>query len=76
MNKIVNKDNNKVYDIFDVTYDKAGYPHFLIYKENEDGNNGQWVRMSAKHFRTYTVEDWEKEIGEAKTTLQFATYDC
>ena len=69
MNKIVNKDNNKVYDIFDVTYDKAGYPRFLIYKD------GQWIRMSAKHFRPYTVEDWEKEIGEAKTTLQFATYD-
>lgn len=49
MNKIVNKDNNKVYDIFDVTYDKAGYPRFLIYKD------GQWIRMSAKHFRPYTV---------------------
>lgn len=67
---IMNKDNNKMCEVFDITYDNAGYPHFLIYKD------GQWIRMSAKHFRPCTGEDWEKEIGDAKTTLQFSTYDC
>lgn len=33
------------YKVYDITYDKAGYPHFLIYKE------GQWLRVSAKYFR-------------------------
>ena len=42
---VVNKDTGKMYEVYDITYDKAGYPHFLIYKDN------QWVRMSAKHFR-------------------------
>lgn len=48
---VINKYNNKVYDIFDVTYDKAGYPHFLIYKDN------QWARVSAKHFRPLEDKD-------------------
>ena len=42
---LINKDNNKEYEIYDITYDKSGYPHFLIYKDE------QWTRMSAKHFR-------------------------
>lgn len=50
---VVNKDSNskntygyeKIYEVYDITYDKNGYPHFLIYKD------GQWVRLSAKHFR-------------------------
>ena len=46
MNLIVrNKDNGVCYEVYDISYDKAGYPRFLIYKE------GQWVRMSAKHFK-------------------------
>lgn len=48
---VINKNNNKKHNVFDITYDKAGYPHFLIYKDE------QWVRMSAKHFRPYTIED-------------------
>ena len=45
MNLIVkNKDNDVCYEVYDINYDKAGYPHFLIYKD------GQWMRMSAKHF--------------------------
>ena len=31
-------------DIYDVTYDKSGFPQFLIYY------NGQWRRESGKHF--------------------------
>lgn len=39
-------DNNNLcpYDVYDITYDSSGYPHFLIYE------NGQWIRKSAKHF--------------------------
>lgn len=45
MNLIVrNKDNGVCYEVYDISYDKAGYPHFLIYKDC------QWMRMSAKHF--------------------------
>jgi hypothetical protein len=46
---VINKENDKTYEVFDITYDKAGYPHFLIYKD------GEWVRLSAKHFRPYTL---------------------
>ena len=47
MNNLIveNKNNNRLYEVFNVTYDKAGYPHFLIYRD------GEWVRLSAKHFR-------------------------
>ena len=47
MNNLIveNKNNNRIYEVFDITYDKNGYPRFLIY------NNGQWMRISAKHFR-------------------------
>ena len=41
---VISKDNNEMYEVFDIIYDKAGYPHFLIYKNNA------WVRQSAKHF--------------------------
>lgn len=34
----------RIYNIYDIAYDSSGYPHFLIYKDN------QWIRMSAKHF--------------------------
>ena len=49
---VINKDNGKDYKVYDITYDKAGYPHFLIYKD------GQWLRMSAKYFRPYNEEEW------------------
>lgn len=42
--KVLCKDNAKEYNVFDITYDSAGYPQFLIYKEK------QWLRVSAKHF--------------------------
>lgn len=46
MNLIVrNKDNNEIYEVFQITYNKSGYPNFLVYKD------GQWIRMSAKHFK-------------------------
>ena len=42
---VVNKKNNKEYNVYDITYNKAGYPHFLIYKD------GEWLRLSAKNFK-------------------------
>lgn len=48
---VVNKNNNEKYTVYDITYDKAGYPHFLIYKDS------QWLRISAKYFRPYKYED-------------------
>lgn len=60
MNMIVaNKNNNKEYRVYDITYDKSGYPHFLIYKD------GQWIRMSAKYFKPYDfIADFEKSYEE------------
>lgn len=42
---VENKRNNKVYEVYDITYNKTGYPHFLIYKD------GEWLRLSAKNFK-------------------------
>lgn len=53
---VVNKNNNKLYEVFDITYNKAGYPHFLIYKD------GEWVRKSAKIFKPYTMDDMMNEL--------------
>jgi hypothetical protein len=54
---VINKNNNEKYEVFDIVYNSAGYPHFLVYKD------GQWLRMSAKYFRPITVEDLKKELG-------------
>ena len=53
---VKNKDNNETYKVYDITYDNKGYPHFLIYKDN------QWLRISAKHFRPLNVEDFNALI--------------
>ena len=54
---LINKNDGKNYKIYDIAYDKKGYPHFLIYKD------GEWVRMSAKHFRPLTPEDLTKTLS-------------
>jgi hypothetical protein len=57
MNLIVrNKDNNKIYEVFQITYNNNGYPHFLIYKD------GEWLRMSAKHFKPID-DEFEVTMG-------------
>ena len=53
---IMNKDNDKMCEVFDITYDKNGYPRFLVYKD------GQWIRMSAKHFAPVS---WIGPTGDA-----------
>lgn len=42
--KVYDKYNYASYEVYDITYDSNGYPHFLIYE------NGQWTRKSAKNF--------------------------
>ena len=42
--KMLHKEENIQYEIFDIAYDSNGYPLFLIYKD------GQWIRVSAKYF--------------------------
>ncbi len=61
--EVINKNNDKRYKVYDIAYDKKGYPHFLIYKD------GQWIRMSAKHFRPLTTEDITKELTEYVNNL-------
>ena len=41
---VYSKNNFHGYEVYDISYDSSGYPHFLIYE------NGQWLRKSAKHF--------------------------
>lgn len=40
------KETDEKVTVYDITYDKSGYPHFLIFKDN------QWLIVSAKHFHT------------------------
>ena len=48
---VVDKRDNKVYQVYDIAYNRTGYPLFLIYKD------GQWLRVSAKYFRPQTAEE-------------------
>lgn len=47
MFKVVNKEDMTIYNVYDVVYDKNGYPHFLMFID------GQWKRESAKHYVPY-----------------------
>lgn len=45
---------NGKYMVYDILYDKCGYPHFLIYIPNEDKNKkGRWLEISAKYCKPY-----------------------
>ena len=58
MFKVTRKEDNKVFDIYDIRYDAiTGYPQFLIYEDN------QWLLRSAKLFRPY--EDFKKKLYES-----------
>ena len=41
---VYDKKTDEPITVYDITYDKSGYPHFLIFRDN------QWLRVSAKHF--------------------------
>lgn len=38
------KKTGNIYKVYNIVYDNTGYPHFLIYINN------QWIRISAKHY--------------------------
>lgn len=55
---VISKIDKQIYEVFDITYDSVGYPHFLIYQDN------QWVRMSAKYFRPLELSDFTDFLGK------------
>ena len=63
-----NNDSGEDYKVYDITYHKTGYPHFLVYKVN------QWVRMSAKHFRPYSEQDLLKALNDWSKTGVLTTF--
>lgn len=50
MFSVIHKETKEIYDVYHISYDKTGFPHFLIFKDN------QWMRMSAKHFAPVSME--------------------
>lgn len=65
---VINKSNDKDYRVYDITYDKAGFPHFLIYKD------GQWIRMSAKYFRPYNNDDLLKMVKDLENMTSLTAF--
>lgn len=66
--RLLYKPNGTPYDIYDITYDKNGYPKFLFYR------NGQWLIESAKHF---TPDFYEDGIGTyLYTDNKFTSGSC
>lgn len=58
MFKVTRKEDNKVFDIYDIRYDAiSGFPQFLIYEDN------QWLVRSAKLFKPH--EDPKKKLYES-----------
>lgn len=53
---VVDKRDNKVCQVYDIAYNRTGYPLFLIYKD------GQWLRVSAKYFKPQTAEELFADI--------------
>lgn len=52
------KSSGKEYVVYDISYNNAGFPHFLIYKD------GRWDRKSAKYFQPidYMAKSESKDI--------------
>ena len=53
---VINKKTDEKCQVYDIVYDKTGYPQFLIYKDEK------WLRLSAKHFRPLSEEDVLKDL--------------
>lgn len=50
---VYDKVTYKPVEVYNITYDASGFPHFLIFCDN------QWIRKSAKHFTPYPLyEEW------------------
>lgn len=67
MFKVRHKVSNSIHEVYDIQYDKCGYPHFLIYENNT------WVRVSAKH---YTPDiDLRKRLYESNQKDKEYTFE-
>nr|DAN05821.1 MAG TPA: hypothetical protein [Caudoviricetes sp.] len=47
MFNVYKKETDEIVDVYDVRTDRAGYPMFLIFENN------QWKYRSAKYFKPY-----------------------
>jgi hypothetical protein len=57
MFKVIRKEDEKVFDIYDIRYDAiSGYPQFLIYEDN------QWLIRSAKLFEPLTLKTLNESV--------------
>lgn len=50
MFNVYEKETDEIVSVYDIKTDRAGYPMFLIYENNQWENN-QWKYRSAKHFK-------------------------
>ena len=58
MFKVIRKEDEKVFDVYDVRYDNTtGFAQFLIYEDT------QWIIRSAKFFKPY--ENKKKKLFES-----------
>ena len=62
MFQVIKKDSQEVYNVYDIKYDKAGYPLFVFYK------NGQWLIKSAKYFKPNVR--WANLNSKQRTKLE------
>jgi hypothetical protein len=57
MFKIIRKEDNKIFNVYDIRYDAiSGYPQFLIYEDN------QWLIRSAKLFEPLTLKTLNESV--------------
>lgn len=58
MFKVIRKEDNKTFNVYDIRYDAIlGFPQFLIYEDN------QWLLENANLFKPY--EDKKKKLLES-----------
>lgn len=68
--QVMTKDDNQVYEVFDISYDRHDYPKFLIY----DGR--AWVNRSAKYFRPAIMAGQnDAELERVKRERDAAVFD-
>ena len=68
MFKVIRKEDEKVFDIYNIRYDAiTGYPQFLIYEDN------QWLLRSAKFFKPYEYK--KKKLYESNQKDKEYTFE-
>lgn len=61
MFNVIHKESKNIYTVYDVLYDASGYPHFIIYKDD------QWLRISAKRFKPVDTGKISNEVNTSDT---------